>query len=79
MQHQFGGKSKPIVVKKEIVKSAQRIIEKLPVVPLYARVDGFECDGEFRLMELELIEPVLFFKNLPDAAKKFVSHLVKLL
>ena len=79
VQHQFGGKSKPIVVKKEIVKSAQRIVEKLPVVPLYARVDGFECDGEFRLMELELIELVLFFKNLPDAAKKFVSHLVKLL
>ena len=34
-------------------------------IPLYARVDGISRDGAFLLMELELIEPNLFFGHAP--------------
>jgi len=79
VQQQFGGMSKPVTVDDRIVESARKIIDTLPVVPLYARVDGFEYGGQFTLMELELIEPVLFFKFAPDAATRLVLHILKLI
>lgn len=43
--------------------------------PAYARVDGVVVDGCFRLMELEMIEPHLFFAHRPEAAERFADHL----
>jgi glutathione synthase/RimK-type ligase-like ATP-grasp enzyme len=40
---------------------------------LYARVDGVERDGRLVLMELELIEPVLFFAYAPGAAERMAA------
>jgi hypothetical protein len=40
---------------------------------LYARVDGVVDDGQFHLMELELIEPALFFSAHPEAALRFAE------
>lgn len=41
---------------------------------LYARVDGLDVDGEFVLMELELIEPVLFLdRAAPEAPARFAE------
>jgi hypothetical protein len=37
---------------------------------LYARVDGVVIDGIFTLMELELIEPMLFLGQDAEAARK---------
>ena len=45
----------------ELVDAASSVVDKLGVTGLYARVGGVERSGEFLLMELELIEPVLFF------------------
>ena len=42
---------------------------------LYARVDGCVVDGELLLMELELIEPVLFLGTSPDAAERMADVL----
>jgi hypothetical protein len=44
----------------ELVDAASSVVDKLGVTRLYARVGGVERSGEFLLMELELIEPVLF-------------------
>jgi hypothetical protein len=46
---------------------------------LYARVDGIATDNNFTLMELELIEPVLFLSLVPDAARNFAAHIARLL
>ena len=43
---------------------------------LYARVDGCVVRGEFVLMELELIEPLLYFAEHPDAPARFAESLV---
>jgi glutathione synthase/RimK-type ligase-like ATP-grasp enzyme len=79
VQTQYGGKTRIIPIDKGTLASAERIISKLSVVPLYARVDGFGDNGKFTLMELELIEPVLFLEYHPDAARKLAFELEKLL
>ena len=41
---------------------------------LYARVDMLrDAEGQFRLMELELIEPSLFFEHAADGGALFVG------
>lgn len=58
------------------VFAAVRVLDCLPQVPLYARVD-FAPDeaGVPRLMELELIEPSLFLSFSAGAAAKFADVL----
>ncbi len=41
--------------------------------PAYARVDGLVLDGIFTLMELELIEPSLYFEQSSDGAARFAE------
>lgn len=43
---------------------------------LYARVDGCVVGGDFVVMEVELIEPLLFLAGHPDATKRFAEALV---
>lgn len=44
---------------------------------LYARVDGIERNGEFRLLELEIIEPALFLGTDQQAAARFAEAIAK--
>lgn len=45
---------------------------------LYARVDALtDEDGTLRLMELELIEPSLFFLQAPEALERFASAITR--
>jgi glutathione synthase/RimK-type ligase-like ATP-grasp enzyme len=43
---------------------------------LYARVDGIVRNGALLLMELEVIEPVLFFSHAPGAAARMAELIV---
>jgi hypothetical protein len=43
--------------------------------PAYARVDLVGIVGELHLMELELIEPELFFRIAPEAADRLADRL----
>ena len=47
------------------------IIEQIPHPVLYARVDLLPHQGHYLLMELELIEPSLFFRTHSGAAQNF--------
>lgn len=77
VQHQFGGSSEKVDVSQRIISDCERILEALPEVPLYARVDGVVVNGIFTLMELELIEPVLFLCYASaDAVKKMATNLI---
>ena len=46
---------------------------------LYARVDGVEVANEFLLMELELIEPELYFRAHASAAQTFARAIAGLI
>jgi hypothetical protein len=49
----------------------RRIMDALPVQPLYARVDLVRSGPGFVLMELELVEPSLYFRIVPGTAERF--------
>ena len=55
-----------------------RVLEGLGQTPLYARVDVAPDDeGRPVVMELELIEPSLFFDQCPEALDRFVEALIR--
>ncbi len=72
VQHDFGGKELPADPPKFLLDSAQKAINVVNDT-LYARVDGVVEDGQFYLMELELIEPALFLGSSPSAADRFAD------
>ena len=62
VQRDFGGFLDFVQPTAKLLTQAQRIVEMIKEPLLYARVDGVEADsGDLILMELELIDPVLFF------------------
>ncbi|KAA5540155.1 ATP-grasp domain-containing protein [Adhaeribacter rhizoryzae] len=60
VQHYFGGAIIPTTPPAHILEYAQQLLKQFAPGCLYARVDGLESNGKFRLMELELIEPLLY-------------------
>ncbi len=75
VQSQFGGQYQRFEPDAEILATAQNIIKTFGGDLLYARVDGILKDGKLLLMELELIEPDLYFDYYPDAKKNFLTAL----
>ena len=73
VQSDHGGTVLPQQASLDMQDQAQSILRSLTDMPLYARVDGVMRDGQFMLMELELIEPELFLEVDPLAAQRFAS------
>ena len=73
VQHDFGGTAHLAQAPRFVLQAAALAVAAVEPAPLYARVDGVEQDGEFLLMELELIEPVLFLKLDPHAPARFAE------
>ena len=68
VQDDHGGTVEVPAVDPGLVEAAVRVLQRSGLGDLaYARVDGVVCDGTFLLMELELIEPELFFRVDPDS------------
>lgn len=55
------------------VERARAILDALPELPLYARVDGVFRGGRLILTELELNEPSLWLQLNPEAAARFAD------
>ncbi|MFB6069073.1 MAG: RimK family alpha-L-glutamate ligase [Halobacterium sp.] len=53
--------------------AARDVVDVAPAAVPYARVDGVLRDGEFRLMELELVEPYLALSDVDGAAERLVD------
>lgn len=72
VQEEHGGLIEPIEPPAFLIELGHRIVESLPVSPLYARVDLAALDsGDYALMELELIEPSLYFRTDPESPRRF--------
>ncbi len=76
-QAEYGGASALASPPEWAIAEARRILGLIPGAPLYARVDGVVLDGAMRLMEVELIEPELFFTYAPDVASRFADALIE--
>jgi glutathione synthase/RimK-type ligase-like ATP-grasp enzyme len=73
VQQHLGGSSEAGIASPAVLAAAQRAVDALPVAPLYARIDGVEARDGFRVMEVEVNEPSLFFTLAPAAAETFAA------
>jgi len=80
VQQEFGGRAVPATPPEALVADARAVVAaatRLTGVPegaiAYARVDGVARGGRLLLMELECIEPHLFFDAAPGAAERLAA------
>jgi glutathione synthase/RimK-type ligase-like ATP-grasp enzyme len=79
VQMDFGGTRATVIPPDRVLAQAQAIVGLAPEPVLYARVDGIDTGEQFLLMELELIDPVLFFAFDTQAPERFATALVQTL
>lgn len=75
VQEEHGGMTETTVPSSDVLGQAERVLASVTHPWVYARVDGVVSEGRFMLMEIELVEPELFFRYAPTAATRFVAAL----
>lgn len=76
VQEEHGGQLKLVTPTTEQCEVAEVALASMPTPALYARVDLIDLSGSWAVMELELIEPSLYF-NLDEAScQRFVSAML---
>ena len=74
VQEEHGGQIQAIVPTDDLVEAAQLALDAMGETLLYARVDLVRLsDGTPALIELELIEPSLYFGFDPDSPRRFAE------
>ncbi len=81
-QPELGGSALIERCSDDIIKTGRDIISyisnKFEIPILYARIDGIELNGKFILMEIELIEPFLYFGIDDKATSRLVDALTEI-
>jgi glutathione synthase/RimK-type ligase-like ATP-grasp enzyme len=73
VQHEHGGSAEPRTAPAHVVAAARTIVAQAPDRWLYARVDGVEAGRRFVLVELEMLEPSMFFNADRAAPSRFAE------
>lgn len=76
VQQDFGGRVEPVTPTPDLAAFAAQVMTHVPLECLYARVDVVRSSRGPLLMELELIEPELYFLIVPEAADRMAQALV---
>lgn len=79
VQEEHGASIFPYEPGHEELEMAQFVLTRVPETLLYARVDMVEYKNTLSLMELELIEPSLYFRTNQKSPVRFVRALKDLL
>jgi len=79
VQSQFGGKYNLVQPSQELIEKAQKIVDTFQYSLLYARVDGIVIENELYLMEIECIEPDLYFDLSEGSIERFVGATLELI
>ena len=79
VQHYLGGTIHPQTPAADLLATAERYVQEFAKGCLHARVDGVLVDGQFHLMELELIEPFLFLFTNEKSYENYYNGLVGVL
>ena len=77
VQIQYGGNYTLVEPSIELITQAQAILKQIPEKLLYARIDGIVKDNQLHLMEIELIEPDLYFDIAIGSRERFVEAFLK--
>jgi hypothetical protein len=76
VQEEHGGQIRAEVASADLIAAGQRVLEAVPQELLYARVDLVrDPAGKPLLMELELIEPSLYFPYDVESPRRFAQAL----
>lgn len=76
VQEEHGGQISASNPATEIKQAAERAMAALPEPVLYGRVDLVRlADDSWRVIEIELIEPSLYFPYAPESIERFVAAL----
>ena len=76
VQSEFGGSAAAEPAPAHVIGAATRVVGAVTGPWLYARVDGVETAGGFLLMELEMLEPLLFLELDEAAPDRFADAIV---
>jgi glutathione synthase/RimK-type ligase-like ATP-grasp enzyme len=79
IQVQFGGIYRLVHPDAQLIAEAQKIVDTFTGKLLYARVDGIVIDNKLHLMEVECIEPDLYFNLSAGSLERFVNAIVELI
>lgn len=77
VQEEHGGRILAIEPPRQLLASAVHALDTVASPPLYARADFVRTDATYALMELELIEPALYFRMDEGAPARFADALVE--
>nr|WP_136251303.1 hypothetical protein [Ningiella ruwaisensis] len=77
VQEEHGGQIKAVQVSEAMLEMGQNTMAALPYNALYARVDMLETARGLAIIEVELIEPSLYFNMDTDSAKRFADTIHK--
>ena len=71
-QEEHGSEIRPVAPEEKLLLRGQEVLDTLPAIPLYARVDFVRDDHQdYIVMELELIEPSMYLRTDPEAPGRF--------
>lgn len=76
VQEEYGGRITAADPPLDLVETCGAIVQLFDEPLLYARVDVVRTGEMFVLMELEVIEPSLYFRTVPGSAERFATALV---
>jgi glutathione synthase/RimK-type ligase-like ATP-grasp enzyme len=76
VQEEWGGTTDRAEATSEMQRVAAQALRAAPSPWVYGRVDGVQSKERFLVMELELLEPGLFFLNAPEAAARFADAIM---
>lgn len=71
VQEEFGGEISLLQASPELQQVAENILSKIDDALLYVRIDIVQHEGKYLLIELELIEPSLYFNLDEGSAQRF--------
>lgn len=78
VQEEHGGQLKSIQPCDEMLTTARHCLAALPEDVLYARIDLVRHQNEFAVIEIELIEPSLYFNMDPESPQRFVDAFIEM-
>jgi glutathione synthase/RimK-type ligase-like ATP-grasp enzyme len=74
---QYGATVAPVELAPEVIAAARHYLDAAPEIPAYARVDALLRPGGLLLMELEAIEPYLYFEMVEGSAGRLAQALLR--
>lgn len=75
VQEEFGGQISLVPADAQLQQTAEQVLACIKPQLLYARVDMVQHQGKYLLMEVELIEPSLYFNLDSDSPLRFAKAL----